>query len=217
MPEPELTLLFTRRLDALGARYMVSGSVAVSIYGAPRLTNDVDLIVVLDRAQSARLPEVFAEAEFYLPPPEAIALPARQPDAERVPEPIVREEPPVARKPEPKEPEQAQPQPQPAAPAAMPSVSTAEASPGTVRLYALAISKVLDARKPRSRGLRGQVRVQFVVDTGGRPEPPVVLASSGIARLDEIVLEAIRQMEFPPPPREMSLRQRTFNVPFAFR
>jgi predicted nucleotidyltransferase len=73
MQEPELTLLFTRRLNALGARYMVSGSVAAGIYGAPRLTNDVDVIVVLDRAQIARLPEVFAETEFYLPPLEAIA------------------------------------------------------------------------------------------------------------------------------------------------
>src|SRR5262245_7473689 len=72
MPEPELTLLFTRRLHALGARYMVSGSVAVSIYGAPRLTNDVDIIVVLDRAQVARLPDVFPETEFYCPPVETI-------------------------------------------------------------------------------------------------------------------------------------------------
>ena len=76
MGEPELTLLFTRRLNALGARYMVSGSVAVSIYGAPRLTHDVDLIVVLDRAKIARLPEIFPEAEFYCPPIEAIAMEA---------------------------------------------------------------------------------------------------------------------------------------------
>jgi hypothetical protein len=76
MPEPELTLLFTRRLNALGARYMVSGSVAVSIYGAPRLTNDVDIVVVLDPAQIARLREVFSEIEFYVPPIEAIAAEA---------------------------------------------------------------------------------------------------------------------------------------------
>ena len=44
MSESELTLLFTRRLHALGARYMVSGSVVVGIYGAPRLTNGVDLV-----------------------------------------------------------------------------------------------------------------------------------------------------------------------------
>lgn len=73
MPEPELTLLFTRRLNALGTRYMVSVSVAASIYGAPRLTNDVDIVVALGPAQIARLPEVFAESEFYCPPLEAVA------------------------------------------------------------------------------------------------------------------------------------------------
>jgi len=77
MPEPELTLLFTWRLDALGARYMVSGSVAVSIYGAPRLTNDVDLILELAPGQIERLPAIFPEEEFYLPPLEAIAEAAR--------------------------------------------------------------------------------------------------------------------------------------------
>lgn len=78
MLEPELTLLFTRRLDALGARYMVSGSVAVSIYGTPRLTNDVDIIVALDGAQIARLQEAFPETEFDVPPIEAIEAEAAQ-------------------------------------------------------------------------------------------------------------------------------------------
>lgn len=76
MPEANLFLLFTRRLDALGARYMVSGSVAVTIYGAPRLTHDVDLVVVLDRKQIARLPEIFPLDEFYCPPLEAIEVEA---------------------------------------------------------------------------------------------------------------------------------------------
>jgi hypothetical protein len=76
MPEANLFLLFTRGLNTLGVRYMVSGSVAVIIYGEPRLTHDVDLIVVLDREHIARLPEVFPPAEFYCPPPEVIAVEA---------------------------------------------------------------------------------------------------------------------------------------------
>jgi hypothetical protein len=72
MQTTDLVLPFTRRLDSLGARYMVSDSVAASIYGAPRLTNDVDLIVVLDRAQIERMPGIFAEDEFYCPPVEAM-------------------------------------------------------------------------------------------------------------------------------------------------
>ena len=44
--------MFTQRLNTLGVAYMVSGSVAVIIYGEPRLTHDVDLIVVLERSRS---------------------------------------------------------------------------------------------------------------------------------------------------------------------
>lgn len=74
MPEPNLFLMFTQRLNTLGVAYMVSGSVAVIIYGEPRLTHDVDLIVVLEREHIARLPEVFPPAEFYCPPAEVIAV-----------------------------------------------------------------------------------------------------------------------------------------------
>ena len=65
--------------------------------------------------------------------------------------------------------------------------------------------------------MRGEVRVQFVVDPAGRSEVAIVLASSGDARLDDLVVDAVRRMSFPPPPPEMSVEQRTFNVPFAFR
>ncbi len=73
MAELNRFLVFTRRLNALGVRYMVTGSVAIIVYGTPRFTYDVDLVVVLDRTQIARLPEMFPEAEYYLPPLEAIA------------------------------------------------------------------------------------------------------------------------------------------------
>jgi len=74
MPEANLFLMFTQRLNSLGVAYMISGSVAVIIYGSPRLTHDVDLIVVLDNQQLARLPEIFPLAEFYCPPIEVIAV-----------------------------------------------------------------------------------------------------------------------------------------------
>jgi hypothetical protein len=37
MPEANLFLMFTQRLNTLGVAYIVSGSVAVIIYGEPRL------------------------------------------------------------------------------------------------------------------------------------------------------------------------------------
>jgi hypothetical protein len=76
MPEANLFLMFTQRLNTLGVAYMVSGSVAVIIYGEPRLTHDVDLIVVLGQEHIARLPEVFPPAEFYCPPTEVVAVEA---------------------------------------------------------------------------------------------------------------------------------------------
>ena len=40
MPAPEPFLIFTRKLNELGLRHMVSGSVAAIFYGEPRLAND---------------------------------------------------------------------------------------------------------------------------------------------------------------------------------
>jgi hypothetical protein len=76
MPEANLFLMFTQRLNTLGIPYMVSGSVAVIIYGEPRLTHDVDLIVVLDLSRIAQLSEAFPSEQFYCPPAEVIAVEA---------------------------------------------------------------------------------------------------------------------------------------------
>lgn len=76
MPEPEpdtdLFLIFTRRLQALGAPYMVTGSVAGTLYGEPRVTHDVDVVVALKRGHVDRLAELFPLDEFYCPPREVI-------------------------------------------------------------------------------------------------------------------------------------------------
>lgn len=55
---------------------MVSGSTAAIVYGEPRLTNDVDVIVVLERGQIGRLREAFPPEQFYCPSEEEIALEA---------------------------------------------------------------------------------------------------------------------------------------------
>ena len=50
MPETDLVLLFTRPLNEAGLRYFITGSIAGMIYGEPRLTMDVDLVLVLPQA-----------------------------------------------------------------------------------------------------------------------------------------------------------------------
>ncbi len=76
MQSPEPFRLFTRRLDALGLRYMVTGSVAAIYYGEPRLTNDVDIVVFLGREDAARIESAFPATEFYCPPREVIEIEA---------------------------------------------------------------------------------------------------------------------------------------------
>ena len=74
MPSPEPFLIFTRKLNELGLRHMVSGSIAAIFYGEPRLTNDVDIIVFVRRGDAVRIERAFPPEEFYCPPTEVIQL-----------------------------------------------------------------------------------------------------------------------------------------------
>jgi hypothetical protein len=71
---PELLKRFVLPLEALGARYMVTGSLAAMAYGEPRLTNDVDVVLELAPRDAARFVRIFeAESDLYVPPAEVIA------------------------------------------------------------------------------------------------------------------------------------------------
>lgn len=64
--------IFIDPLNSLGVRYMVTGSVASIVYGEPRLTHDVDLVVMLTIGDIAKLQKTFSEDRFYFPPVEVI-------------------------------------------------------------------------------------------------------------------------------------------------
>jgi hypothetical protein len=74
MQSPEPFLIFTRKLNELGVRYMVSGSIAAIYYGEPRLTNDVDIVVFLRREDAPRIERAFPGEELYCPPGDVIRL-----------------------------------------------------------------------------------------------------------------------------------------------
>lgn len=76
MQQTDLFLLFTAPLDTAGIVYMVGGSVASMVYGEPRLTNDIDIVVDLDRHSAAVLQRIFPATEFYCPPEEVIVVEA---------------------------------------------------------------------------------------------------------------------------------------------
>lgn len=73
MPEGSLVQLFTERLAAAGIEYMVTGSVACIVYGEPRLTHDVDVVLTLrDSADAEAIERAFPASDFYVPPLEVI-------------------------------------------------------------------------------------------------------------------------------------------------
>ncbi len=45
MPAPDELSLFVARLEAIGAPYMVTGATAAILYGQPRVTNDLDVVL----------------------------------------------------------------------------------------------------------------------------------------------------------------------------
>ena len=59
--------LVTSRLAGAGIAYMVTGSVAVSLYAEPRMTRDVDVVVELQPADDARILDLFG-VEFSCDP-----------------------------------------------------------------------------------------------------------------------------------------------------
>jgi hypothetical protein len=76
MPGLDLITIFVSRLNKAKLRYMVTGSVACTIYGEPRLTHDIDLVVELTPQDIERIPAAFSLDDFYSPPIESIRVEA---------------------------------------------------------------------------------------------------------------------------------------------
>ena len=72
MPGPDEISLFVERLEAIGAPYMITGATAAILYGQPRVTNDLDVVLSLDDRARHALLKAFPEAEFYVPPESVI-------------------------------------------------------------------------------------------------------------------------------------------------
>lgn len=79
MPGVDYIALFTRPLDAAGLVYMVTGATAAIVYGKPRYTNDVDIVIVLSSAAVPKLHDAFPSDQYYVPPVETIQAEAARP------------------------------------------------------------------------------------------------------------------------------------------
>jgi len=77
--EPSLISLSIRPLNRLRIPYLVTGGVAAVIYGEPRMTRDIDLVVGLRPSDAARFAGAWDAAAFHVPPVEVIAEESRRP------------------------------------------------------------------------------------------------------------------------------------------
>lgn len=53
------------RLNKAGIPYMLSGSVALNYYAEPRMTRDIDIVIILNMASSGKFTSLFAP-DFYV-------------------------------------------------------------------------------------------------------------------------------------------------------
>lgn len=74
MPAPDPLAPFLEPLERLALPYCITGSVAASVYGEPRLTADIDVVLLLDPRDIAALRAAFPDSTYYVPPDETLRL-----------------------------------------------------------------------------------------------------------------------------------------------
>jgi hypothetical protein len=72
MPDLNLFALYTDILNKNNIQYFITGSVASIVYGEPRLTHDIDLVIDINTAKVDDLIRAFPASEFYCPPKDVI-------------------------------------------------------------------------------------------------------------------------------------------------
>lgn len=80
MTIPKVASLIADRLNATAVQWMTTGSIAAMTYGEYRVTNDIDLVLILDEASVSELTNAFPLQEFYCPPAEVLREEAARPE-----------------------------------------------------------------------------------------------------------------------------------------
>jgi len=65
---PDLVGLFVEPLERIGIAYMITGGAASVIYGDPRFTRGIDIVLVLHREGTGGLRAVFGGGRFLRAP-----------------------------------------------------------------------------------------------------------------------------------------------------
>lgn len=72
MLELNLFKIFTLKLNELKLDYFITGSVAAIVYGEPRLTHVIDIVLEISVSNIGIFIKAFPEEQFYIPPIEII-------------------------------------------------------------------------------------------------------------------------------------------------
>jgi len=72
MQELNYFKIFTDKFNLLNIDYAVTGSVASIIYGEPRVTHDIDFVLIVSEFKVDEIIAAFPISEFYFPPKEII-------------------------------------------------------------------------------------------------------------------------------------------------
>jgi hypothetical protein len=72
MQETNLFAIYTNIFEQNKIEYFITGSIAAIVYGDPRMTHDIDLIIALNEYEIDKFIAAFTLEEFYCPPRELI-------------------------------------------------------------------------------------------------------------------------------------------------
>ena len=74
MEQVKMFLIFTKPLEKANIKYMATGSVASMLYGIPRFTHDLDMVIELPMNKINSIEDAFPLSNFYCPPHEILQL-----------------------------------------------------------------------------------------------------------------------------------------------
>ncbi len=78
MQDHDIFLLYCNKFASLGIEYMVTGSVASILYGEPRLTHDIDMVLSVEELDCKAFAIEFPLDDFYCPPVEVLMIESRR-------------------------------------------------------------------------------------------------------------------------------------------
>lgn len=104
-----------------------------------------------------------------------------------------------------------------AADASIAAEASVAASPGEMSRYAAGLHAALIRNRPRYPGHSGSVTILFSVMRNGDVRNAEVFKTSGSGHLDQLALDAVRRVHFPPPPPRANDNQLSYTATIHFR